>query len=141
VKLLQVNSSVLNHQLFLFAPKGSFKAMISWKLTQNATKWAMFPLWLMGRCRNILGQNHTILLKICQILEKMYNQFIFTSIFTPGEYSYQKCHTCRLLFLMSQTRFVYFIGHFGKTSGCTTRPLHCLVWGWKIGPCKLNWAL
>jgi hypothetical protein len=64
----------------------------------------------MGRYGDILGQNHTILLKNRQILEKMYN-FIFTSIFNPGEYSYDKCH--RLSFLMFQTWFVYFIDHFG----------------------------
>jgi hypothetical protein len=40
----------------------------------------------------------------------MYIHFIFNSIFNPCEYSYDKCH--RLSFLMFQTRFVYFIGHF-----------------------------
>jgi hypothetical protein len=74
----------------------------------------MFALRPMGRYRDNLGQNHKILLKNREILEKMYrgpNQFIFTSIFHPSEYSYDKYH--RLSFLMSQTRFVYSIGHFG----------------------------
>jgi hypothetical protein len=65
----------------------------------------------MGRYGDIWGQNHPILLKTRQILEKMYNHFIFISILNFSEYSYDKCH--RLSFLMSQTRFVYSIGHFG----------------------------
>jgi hypothetical protein len=71
----------------------------------------MFALWLMGRYRDILGQNHKILLKNRQKLEKMYNRFIFTSILNPCEFSHDKCN--RLSFLMSQTRFVCSIGHFG----------------------------
>jgi hypothetical protein len=73
----------------------------------------MFALWPMGLYGDILGQNHKILLKNRQILEKMYtcNNFIFTSILNPGEYSYDKCH--RLSFLLSQTWFVYSIGNFG----------------------------
>jgi hypothetical protein len=71
----------------------------------------MFALWPMGRYGDIMGQNHKILLKNCQILEKMYYHFIFTSILDPSESSYNKCH--RLQFLMSQTRFVCSIGHFG----------------------------
>jgi hypothetical protein len=71
----------------------------------------MFALWPMGRYGDIWGQNHKILLKNRQILEKMYNHFIFNSILNPDEYSYDKCH--RLSFLISQTRFVYSIGHLG----------------------------
>jgi hypothetical protein len=33
----------------------------------------MFALWPMGRYGDILGQNHTILLKNRQILGKLYN--------------------------------------------------------------------
>jgi hypothetical protein len=44
----------------------------------------------MGSYRDILGQNHTILLKNRQILEKMYNHFIFNSILNLSEYSYDK---------------------------------------------------
>jgi hypothetical protein len=72
----------------------------------------MFALWSMGRYGNILGQNHKILLKNPQILEKIYNHFIFTSILNPCESSFDKCHG--LSFLMSQTWFVCFIGHFGQ---------------------------
>jgi hypothetical protein len=57
----------------------------------------MFALWPMGHYRDILGQNHTILLKNRQILEKMYIHFIFTSTLNPCESSYDKCH--RLSFL------------------------------------------
>jgi hypothetical protein len=71
----------------------------------------MFALWPMGRYGDTLGQNHKILLKNRQILGKMYNHFIFNSILNPREYSYDKWH--RLSFLMSQTWFVYSIGHFG----------------------------
>jgi hypothetical protein len=74
---------------------------------KNATKRAMFVLWAMGRYRDILGQNHKILLKNRQILEKKYNHFIFTSILNPFESSYDKSH--RLSFLMSQTQFLCFI--------------------------------
>jgi hypothetical protein len=61
-------------------PKGYFKVTIFWKLMNNATKWSMFALWPMGRSGDILGQIHKILLKNRQILEKMYNHFIFISI-------------------------------------------------------------
>jgi hypothetical protein len=71
----------------------------------------MFALWSMGRYGDILGQIHKILLKNRQILEKMYNHFIFTSILNPCESSHDKCH--RLSFLMSQTWLVCYIGHFG----------------------------
>jgi hypothetical protein len=71
----------------------------------------MFALWPMGRYGDIFGQNYQILLKNRQILEKMHNNFIFTSVFNPCESSYDKCH--RLSFFMSQTRFVCSIGHFG----------------------------
>jgi hypothetical protein len=74
----------------------------------------MFALWPMGRYGDIMEQNHKILLKNRQILEKMYYHFIFTSILNPGEYFYDKCH--RLSFRMSQTWFVYCIGHFGTKS-------------------------
>jgi hypothetical protein len=109
VKLLPVNASFLNHQKLQYAPKGNFKVMIFWKLMTNATKWAMFALWPMGRYRYILGQNHKILLKNRQILEKMCNHFIFTSILNLCEYFYNKCH--RLSFLMFQTQFVCSIRH------------------------------
>jgi hypothetical protein len=65
----------------------------------------------MGRYGDIMGQNHEIFIENRQILEKMYNHFIFTSILNPCESSYDKCHG--LSFLMSQTRFVCSIGHFG----------------------------
>jgi predicted ABC-class ATPase len=71
----------------------------------------MFALWPMGRYGYILGQNHKILLKNRQILEKNYNHFILTSILNPCESSHDKCH--RLSFLMHQTRLVCSIGHFG----------------------------
>jgi hypothetical protein len=62
----------------------------------------MLALWPMGRYGDIVGQNHKILLKNRQILKHMY--------------SYDKYH--RLSFLMSQTWFVYSVGHFGtKTTG------------------------
>jgi hypothetical protein len=57
------------------------------------------------------GQNNEILLKNRQILEKMYNYFIFSSILNPCESSQDKGH--KLLFLMSQTRFVCSTDHFG----------------------------
>jgi hypothetical protein len=74
----------------------------------------MFALWPMEFYGDVLGQNHKILLKNRQIFENMYSHFIFTStcILNPSEYSYDKCH--RLSFLMSQTWFVYSIGHFGE---------------------------
>jgi hypothetical protein len=78
---------------------------------KNATKGAMFALWPIGRYGDILGQNHKILLKNRQILEKMYNHFIVTSILNPCESSYDKYN--RLSFLMSRTQCVSFIGHFG----------------------------
>ena len=71
----------------------------------------MFALWPKGRYGDIWGQNHKILLKNRQILGKMYTHFIFTSFFNSSKYSCDKCHG--LLFVMSQTRFVYSIGHFG----------------------------
>jgi hypothetical protein len=43
----------------------------------------MFVFWPMGRYRDILG--HKILLKNRQILEKMHNHFIFTSVLNPSE--------------------------------------------------------
>jgi hypothetical protein len=64
-----------------------------------------------GELRRYFGTKHKILLKNRQILEKMYNHFIFTSILNPSKYSGGKCH--RLSFIISQIRFVYFIGHFG----------------------------
>jgi hypothetical protein len=64
----------------------------------------MFALWPTGRYGDSLGQNHTILLKNRQILEKMYNHFIFNSILNPSGYSYDKCH--RLSFVMPQTLLV-----------------------------------
>jgi hypothetical protein len=64
----------------------------------------------MGCYGAILGQTHKILLKNRQILEKMYNHFIFTSILNPSESSYDKCH--KLSFLMSQTQFLCHFGHF-----------------------------
>jgi hypothetical protein len=67
----------------------------------------MFALWPIGRYGDILGQIHKTLLKNRQILEKMCNHFIFTSILNLCESSYEKS------FLMFQTRFVYSIGHFG----------------------------
>ena len=71
----------------------------------------MFALWPIGCYGDILGQNRMILLKNRQILEKMCNHFIFTSILNPRESSYDKCHM--LTFLMSHTRFVCSFGHFG----------------------------
>jgi hypothetical protein len=70
----------------------------------------MFALWPMGFYGDILRQNHKVLLKNRQILEKMYNHFIFTSILNPCESSYNKCN--KLSFPMSQTQFVCSIGHF-----------------------------
>jgi hypothetical protein len=68
-----------------------------------------------GGCyRYIMGQNHKILLKNRQLLEKMYIHFIFTSVLNPYESSCDKCH--RLSFFMSQTRFVCSIGHFGANT-------------------------
>jgi hypothetical protein len=37
---------------------------------KNTTKWGMFALWPKGHYGDILGQNHMILLKNRQILEK-----------------------------------------------------------------------
>jgi hypothetical protein len=73
----------------------------------------MFAHWPTGRYGDILGQNHKILLKNRQILEKGVpgNHFIFTSILNICESYYDKCH--RLSFLISQTWFVCSIGHFG----------------------------
>jgi hypothetical protein len=71
----------------------------------------MFAIWPLGCYGDILGQNHEILLKNRQILEKIYHYFIFITDLNPSESSDDKCH--RLSFMMSQTRFVYFIGHFG----------------------------
>jgi hypothetical protein len=68
----------------------------------------------MGRYGDNLGQNSKILLKNRQILEKMYNHFIFTNVLNPCESSYDKRH--RLSFLMSQTLFVCSIGLFGENS-------------------------
>jgi hypothetical protein len=52
----------------------------------------MFALWPMWRYGAILGQNNKTLLKNRQILEKMYNHFVFTSILNPCEFSHDKCH-------------------------------------------------
>jgi hypothetical protein len=71
----------------------------------------MFALWPVGRYGDILGQNRKILLQNRQILEKLCNHSIFTSILNLCESSYDKCY--RLSFLISQTRFVCSIGHFG----------------------------
>jgi hypothetical protein len=71
----------------------------------------MFALWPLGRYGDILRQNHNILLKNRQILEKRNNHFIFTSILNASESSYDKCH--KMSFLMSQTQFLCYIGHFG----------------------------
>jgi hypothetical protein len=71
----------------------------------------MLALWPMGRYGDILGQNHKILLQNRQIFEKMYSHFIFYSILNPSESSCDKYNW--LSFLMSQTRFVCSIGHFG----------------------------
>jgi hypothetical protein len=71
----------------------------------------MFALWPFESYEDILGQNHEVLLKNRRILKKMYNHVIFTIILNPNEFSYDKCHG--LPSLMSQTRFVYFIGHLG----------------------------
>jgi hypothetical protein len=65
----------------------------------------------MERYGDILGQNHKILLKNRQILEKMGIHFIFTRILNPCDSSHDKCH--RLLFLMFQIRFMCSIGQFG----------------------------
>jgi hypothetical protein len=94
-----------------FTPTGNFKVTIFWKLMENATKWAMIALWPMGRYWDIMGQNHKILLKIAKYWEKCIIIF-FTSLLNPCESSYDKCH--RLSLLMSQTRFVCSIGHFGE---------------------------
>jgi hypothetical protein len=71
----------------------------------------MFALRPMGRYGDILGQNHKILLKNRQILEKKYNHFIFTSVVHPCDSSYDKCY--RLSFCMFQTQFVCSFSHFG----------------------------
>jgi hypothetical protein len=71
----------------------------------------MFAHWPIGCYGDNLGQNHKILLKNRQILEKRCNHFIFTSILNPFESSYDNCH--RLSFLIFQTRFVCSVGHFG----------------------------
>jgi hypothetical protein len=85
----------------------------------------MSALWPMGRYGDILGQNHKILLKNRQILEKMCNHFIFTSILNPCESSYDKCY--RLSFLISQIRFGCSIGHFGaKTVDCGRKSVKLL---------------
>jgi hypothetical protein len=78
---------------------------------KNATKSDMLALWPIGRYGDILGQNHKILLKYRQILEKRCNHFIFTSILNLYKSAYDKCH--RLSFLISQTRFVCPTGNFG----------------------------
>jgi hypothetical protein len=115
LKLLPVNSSLLNHQWPLFAPKGDFKVTIFWTLIQNATKWSLFVLWPMGCYGDIFwGIFIKKLLTNRQILEKMCNHFIFTSILNPIESSYDKCY--KLSFLMSQTQFLYSIGNFGAKS-------------------------
>jgi hypothetical protein len=85
----------------------------------------MFALWPMGSYGDILGQNYKILLKNRQILEKMYNHFIFTSFLNLCESSYDKCH--RVSPLMSQTRSVCSIGHFGaKTAAFLRKSLKLL---------------
>jgi hypothetical protein len=85
----------------------------------------MFALWPMGCYGDIWGQNHKILLKNHQVLEKLYNHFIFTSILNPCESTYDKCH--RLSFLISQTRFVCSIGHFwAKTADFSRKSVKLL---------------
>jgi hypothetical protein len=85
----------------------------------------MFAFWPMGSYGDILGQNYKILLKNRQILEKMYNYFIFTSFLNPCESSYDKCN--RVSLLMSQTRFVCSLGHFGaKTADFLRKSLKLL---------------
>ena len=99
----------------------------------------MFALWLMGSYGDILRQNHKILLKNRKILEKMYNHFIFTSFLNPCESSYDKCH--RVSLLMSQTRFVCSIGHFGAKTADFWRkslkllPVNSIVFWITNNPC------
>jgi hypothetical protein len=71
----------------------------------------MFALKFIGSYGDILGQNYKILLKNRQILEKMYNHFIFTCVLNLCDSSYDKCY--RLSFFMSQKWFVCYFGHFG----------------------------
>jgi hypothetical protein len=79
----------------------------------------------MGRYEAILWQTHKILLKNRQILEKMYNHFIFTSILNPSKSSHDECH--KLSFPMSQTQFLCYIGHFGaKTTDLSRKSVKLL---------------
>jgi hypothetical protein len=73
----------------------------------------MFELWPMGRYGYIIGQNHTILLKNRQILEKMYNHFIFTSISNSCESSHDKCHRLSF-FYVPNTVSVFYWSFWGK---------------------------
>ena len=85
----------------------------------------MFALWLKQRYGDILGQNHKILLKNRQILEKMYNHFIFTSILNSSKFYNGKYYMLSLV--MSQTLFMYSIGHFGaKTTDFLRKPVKLL---------------
>jgi hypothetical protein len=80
----------------------------------------------MERYGDILGQNPKILMKNRQILEKMYNYFIFTSILNPHESFHDEYH--RLSFLMSQARFVCSTGHFGaKTADLKLLPVNSIL--------------
>jgi hypothetical protein len=121
VKLLSVNSSLLNHHQPLFAPKGNFKATVFWKLMKNITKWAMFALWPLGHYGDILGQNHKILLNNRQYWEKCIIILFSPVCFENPIESYDNCHKLSF-FLMSQTQFLCYIGHFGaKTTDCLTK--------------------
>jgi hypothetical protein len=71
----------------------------------------MFAFWPLGNYLDILGRNRKILLRNHGKFEKNYNH-IFTSILNPSESSYGKCHI--LLFLVSQTRFVYLLVILGQ---------------------------
>ena len=72
----------------------------------------MFALWPMGRDGDILGQNHKILLKNRQILEKK----CIIILFSPVSEILVNCLMINVIgchFLMSRTRFVCSFGHFG----------------------------
>jgi hypothetical protein len=109
---------------------------------KNATKWDMFAIWPKGHYGDILGQNHKILSKNRQILEKMYNHFIFTSILNPCDSSNDKCHG--VSFLMSQTSFVWSIAYFGAKTADYWRksvkllPVNSMVFWITNNPCLLQ---
>jgi hypothetical protein len=93
----------------------------------------MFALWPMGRYSDIMwGQNHKILLKNRQILEKIYNNFIFTSILNPSESPYDKCHRlsflvfCVLFVILGQKQqiFFFFLQKSVKLLPVNIRPLN-----------------